>query len=348
MKYLLIPMLAVFALSVSAYADDDTQAQPAVQPSVLIKTAKVSERSVSENLSAFGSVVPAPREAITLAAPRESRVASLSVSSGEAVKKGQVLITLAPTPASSEAFVQAQSAADYAATALARARNLYKEHLATRDQVAAAEQASADAQVRLKNAQQAGGAGSLAIRATADGVVMTVAVNSGEQVAANTTLLTLVLRGATTVRLGVSPDQIAKIHIGMPVNLHDVYNPAIHVIAKVTNVSDMVDNNSGLTDVFVRLSGHVPGLMPGSYVQGTIVLRDTRGLAVPRSAVLTEGGEAYVFVVQGNVAHRVSVTTLADDGDWIAIKGDVKSNMEVVTLGNYELSDGMKIRKGSN
>lgn len=348
MKHLLIPMLVALTLSVAAYADDESPAQPAAQPTVLVKTATVSERSVSEDLPAFGSVVPAPRQAITLAAPRESRVASLAVNRGETVKKGQVLMTLAPTPASSEAFVQAQSAVDYAVTALARTRNLYKEHLATRDQVAAAEQAAADAQIRLKNAQQAGGAGSLAMRATADGVVTAIMVNSGEQIAANTTLLTLALRGAMTVRLGVTPDQIAKIRIGMPVNLHDVYNPAIHVTAKVTNVSDMVDSSSGLADVFVRLPAHVPGLMPGSYVQGTIMLSDTRGLAVPRSAVLQDGGQAYVYIVKNKVAHRIDVASLADDGSWIAVKGDLKAGMEVVTLGNYELSDGMQIRETSN
>lgn len=348
MKYLLIPMLAALTLSAAAYADDESPARPAMEPTVLVKTATVSERSVSESLPAFGSVEPAPRQAITLAAPRESRVASLAVNSGEAVKKGQVLLTLAPTAASSEAFVQAKSAADYTTTALARTRNLYKEHLATRDQVAAAEQAWHDAQVRLKNAQQAGGAGALALHASSDGVVTAIMVNSGEQVAANTALLTLALRGAMTVRLGIAPDQIGKIHTGMSVKLHDVYNPAIRIEARVTNVSAMVDGNSGLADVFVQLPAHVPGLMPGSFVQGAIVLSDTRGVAVPRSAVLQDGAKAYVFVVRNRIAHRVDVTSLADDGSWIAVKGDIKAGAEVVTLGNYELSDGMQIRKGSN
>ncbi|MGH8370692.1 MAG: efflux RND transporter periplasmic adaptor subunit, partial [Gammaproteobacteria bacterium] len=326
----------------TAQADEDTKA------TVLVKTVTVSERDVSESLPAFGSVAPAPHETVTLAAPRDSRIASLAVNSGEAVKKGQALLTLAPTPASAIAFVQAQSAATYAETALAHTRNLYAEHLATRDQVAAAEQAWDDARAGLENAKQAGGAGTLVLRAPADAVVMTVDVSSGQQVAANTALLGLGFRGALTVRLGVAPDQVGKIHAGMPVMLHDVYNPALQLKAKVTNVSGMVDADSGLADVFVQLPAHVPGLMPGSYVQGTIMLSDIRGLAVPRSAVLEDGKQAYVFIVKQDVAHRVAITRLADDGSWIAVKGDLGPGSEVVTLGNYELDDGMQIRKASH
>jgi membrane fusion protein, multidrug efflux system len=348
MKNLFVTALVLCMMLPAARADDDAQVQSAATPTVLVKTATVHERSVSDSLPAFGSVEPTPHRAITLAAPRDSRIASVAVSSAEAVKKGQVLLTLAPTPASRVEFEQAQSAATYAQTVLAHTRNLYKEHLATRDQVAAAEQAWNDARANLEIAEQAGGAGSLAMRAPADAVVMSVAVSSGEQVAANATLLTLGLRGGLMIRLGVSPDQITKIHIGTPVILHDVYNPAIRFQTKVSNVSGMLDANSGLADVFVRLATPVTGLLPGSYVQGTIVLSDTRGPAVPRSAVLDDGRQAYVFVVKNDIAHRKAVAKLADDGTWIAIKGDVKPGAEVVTLGNYELTDGMKIRKGPN
>lgn len=347
MKHLTVAALIALVMLPAAYADNDASPAPATPPSVLVKTAKVGERSVSESLPAFGSVATAPYRAVTLAAPRDSRIASVEVNSGEAVKKGQIVLTLAPTPTSRAAFVQAQSAATYASTALTHTRNLYKEHLATRDQLAASEQAAKDAEANLQNAQQAGGAGQLALRASADAVVMSVNVNSGEQVAANSTLLTLGLQGALTVRLGVSPDQVSNIHVGMPVSLHDVYNPAIRFKARVTNVSGMVDGTSGLADVFVRLSKPVAGLLPGSYVQGEITLSEAHALAVPRAAVLNEDNQAYLFVIEHQIAHRVNVTRLADDGTWTAVKGDIKQGAEVVTLGNYELTDGMHIRKGS-
>lgn len=344
MKQLLIIVLAALMLPVSVHADDEGPAAPESQPTALVTLAIANERKVSETLPAFGSVRPAPGQSVTLAAPRESRVASLAVSSGEAVKKGQLLLTLVPTPASRVAFVQAQSASVYAQTALAHTRSLYQEHLATRDQLAAAQQAANDARAILANATQAGGAGSLALRAPADSVVTAIAVNAGEQVAANSPLLHLALQGALTVRLGIALEQIAKIRVGMPVVLHDVYSSARTLQARVTNVSGMLDANTGLADVFVRIPAHTPGFMPGMYVQGMITLSDTHALAVPRSALLRDGTQAYVFIVEGDIAHRVNVTSLADDGVWVAVKGAIKAGAKVVTLGNYELNEGMKIR----
>lgn len=348
MKHLAVIVVAASALAGVAHADGDTQTRTDTGPVALVKVARVETRDVGQTLQAFGKIEQSPQRAASIAAPRESRVASVEVNAGESVKQGQVLLTLAPTPASSAAFVQAQSAETYAQTELSHVRNLYREHLATRDQVAQAEQQLNDAEANLRNAQQAGGAGLLRIRAPSGGVVTTVGVSTGEQVAANTTLVSLALRGALTVRLGVPPEQVANVRAGMPVELHDVYNAAVHCQARVSNVSDIVDANSGLADVFVELRKPVQGLMPGSYMEADITRNDVHALAVPRSAVLRDGTQAYIYSVDGNVAHRINVATLADDGTWIAVKGNVKAGDEVVTLGNYELSDGMKIRRASN
>jgi RND family efflux transporter MFP subunit len=348
MKHLAVILVAASALVGVAHADSDAQNQSGGAPVALVKLATIEARQVGENLQAFGRVEQAPQHTASIAAPRESRVASVDVNAGESVQHGQVLLVLAPTPASSAAFVQAQSAETYARTELSHVRNLYQEHLATRNQVAQAEQQLSDAEADLKNAEQAGGAGQLRIRAPADGVVTAVGVNTGEQIAANTTLVSLALRGPLTVRLGVPPEQVTEVRAGMPVDLRDVYNPTVHCQARVGNVSAIVDEKSGLADVFVNLRNPVRGLMPGSYVEAAITLSDVRALAVPRSAVLRDGAQAYVFTVEGSIAHRVNVTTLADDGAWIAVKGDVKAGDEVVTLGNYELSDGMKIRRASH
>ena len=152
-----LPMLSV------AHADQNT-APSVAQPSVLVRTVKVPVRVVNASLSVFGSVEAAPQKTVTLAAPRESRITDVAVSKGESVHKGDTLLILMPTPASSAAFVQAQSGAAYAATVLAHTRNLYKEHLATRDQLAAANKAFNDARIALQNAKRAGGAGPLPIK----------------------------------------------------------------------------------------------------------------------------------------------------------------------------------------
>lgn len=348
MKYLAVVFFVSALLVSSAHAKSDAQGHTSNTPVALVNVTKAEKRHVGNVLNAFGKLEQAPQRTTSIAAARESQVSSVDVNAGESVTKGQLLLTLMPTPASSAAFVQAQSAETYAETALRHVQNLYKEHLATRDQLAQARQALNDADANLKNAERAGGAGPLGVHAPSAGVIQTVNVSTGEQVAANTTLITLGLQGDMVVRLGVPPQQVTSIRVGMPVELSDVYNSSVHCVAKVSNVSNMVDSVSGLADVFVRLHNAVKGLLPGSYMNAIITLNDNYALAVPRSSVLNSGKQAYIFVVDGDVAHRIDVNILADDGTWIAIKGNIKIGANVVTLGNYELSDGMKIRKASN
>jgi membrane fusion protein, multidrug efflux system len=336
--------LITLAMSLANTASDaDTVSTTPV--TALVTTVPVVERRVAESLLVYGTLEPAPQQNLTLAATRDSIIAGVAVNSGERVRKGQILITLTPTPQSRAAWVQAKSGLSYTQTALERTRSLYKEHLATREQLAAAEKAQSDAQVTLAVAQQAGGGGPLPLRASRDAVVTSVLVNTGEQVVANTALLTLAANGGLQARLGVAPEQAAALHSGLPVTLHSVFDVNKTVTGKITAVGGMLDVNTGLLDVFVPLSHAARGFLPGTQVQGEITLSDKRSLAVPRTSVLHDAQGAYVFVITGHTAHRVNVHTGADDGTWIAVKGELKAGEAVVTLGNYELTDGMAVRE---
>ncbi|HVC37737.1 MAG TPA: efflux RND transporter periplasmic adaptor subunit [Gammaproteobacteria bacterium] len=346
MKRALLYIGLITALA-APLAHADTDAQPAATQSVtaLVKTTPITGRRVAESLPVYGTVEPVPRENLSLAAPRDSIIAGVAVNSGERVRKGQVLITLTPTPASRTAFVQAQSAQRYAATALTRIRTLYKEHLATRDQVTAAEKALTDAQATLAAAQQAGGGGALHLRAPGDSVVMGVAVNTGERVAANTTLLVLAVQGSLQARLGVAPEQAALVHTGQTATLTSVFDAQVTATGEIAGVGGMLDRSTGLVDVFVPLPPKSERFLPGTQVQGAITLVNNHSLAVPRAAVLRDTQGAYVFIVRNHMAHRVNVKTGADDGTWIAVSGALKAGEPVVTLGNYELQDGMAVRE---
>ncbi|MGA9854355.1 MAG: efflux RND transporter periplasmic adaptor subunit [Gammaproteobacteria bacterium] len=347
MKFTLLFFIFHLSLLIAplAYADANAPLASTQRVTALVETAPVTERRVASSLPVYGTLQAAPRENRTLAASRDSIIAGVAVTSGERVHKGQLLITLAPTPQSHIAWVQAKSGLAYAKTALQRTRSLYKEHLATREQLAAAEKELSDAQATLTVAQQAGGNRPLPMRATGNAVVTSVMVNTGEQVAANTALLTLAAQGGLQARLGVAPEQAGALHAGLPVTLHSIFNPDIRVSGKITSVGGMLDPDTGLYDVFVHLPRATHDVLLGEQVQGEITLSDARSLAVPRSAVLRDAHGAYVFIVHKHVARRVDVKTGFDDDTWIAVQGELHAGEQVVTLGNYELEDGMAVRE---
>jgi len=336
--------ICVLALAGAALADAGTAAaSPTV--SALVQTATIRERSVAQILQIFGSIEPGPRQLKEIVAPRASEV-ELSVVAGARVKRGAPLLTLAATPESAVLYAQAKSEANYARSALTRTRNLFQEKLVTHDQLATAEKALANAQANLEAQQQMGGGHAAVMRAPADGVITAVHVASGARVAANTTLLTLVEQGGLYARLGVTPGLAPGVRVGMPATLSAVFNPQLSLQAKVSQVGGVVDAASGLVDVLASITGKAgEQFMPGTFVTADITLNETHSLAVPHSAVLRDAQGTYVFIVENHVAHRLNVKAGIDDGTWIAVQGDLKAGESVVTLGNYELQDGMAVRE---
>lgn len=65
---------------------------------------------------------------------------------------------------------------------------------------------------------------------------------------------------------------------------------------------------------------------------------------MPRSAVLRDSQGAYVFQVRDGKAHRVTVQTGLERDGLIAVQGAFAATEPVVSLGNYELQDGMGVR----
>ncbi len=345
MKRLLLYMSVCTALAMPLSPAHSQQSATTLPVSALVQTVRVDERLVADMLQAFGTIEPGPRQLKVIAAPRTSEV-QLDVVAGVRVKRGEPLVTLMPTPDAAVAYAQAKSQAGYAYSALRHTRALFQEHLATRNQVAAAEKALLDAQANLAAQRQMGGGHAAVMRAPADGVITAVTVASGARVAANAMLLTLAEQGDMYARLGVDPQRAPAIRIGMPVTLRAVFDPRLALRARVNQVGGMVAPVSGLVDVLVPLPGRAAaGFLPGSHVTAEIALSRGRSLAVPRSAVLRDAQGAYVFIVKDHVAHRVQVHTGTDDGTWIAVRGGLHAGERVVTLGNYELRDGMAVRE---
>ncbi len=65
---------------------------------------------------------------------------------------------------------------------------------------------------------------------------------------------------------------------------------------------------------------------------------------VPKSAIKTEGTQAYVFVVVNDAVERRAVTTGGADGDLIEILGGVRGGERVVLSPPAELASGAKVR----
>ena len=271
------------------------------------------------------NAAPANAQVQTVAA--ELREVSLTLPAYGSISAGP-LLSLTAAPEMAAAYARAKAEADFARTALTRTRALFQQHLATNIQLADAERAAAEAAANLSVQERlAGGAAESEARAPDD------------RIAASGTNIRYVL-------LGVDPEDAGKLKPGMAVRITAAFDASLSAEAHLRQVGGQVDEATGLVDLSATLPAkETARFIPGTAVNAAIVLKLTHGLAVPRSAVLHDDHGDYVFVVKAGVAHRADIQAGTDDGSWIAVDKGLQAGDQVVTLGNYELTDGMAVRE---
>jgi membrane fusion protein, multidrug efflux system len=106
----------------------------------------------------------------------------------------------------------------------------------------------------------------------------------------------------------------------------------------------MINPNTHLVEVLAPIpEQEVKQLVLGSRILGKIHLTSHIALVVPRSAVLGDDSNFYLYTVIENKAKRISIQTGVEDGELIEVTGNLNVNDVVVISGNYELSDGLMI-----
>ncbi len=335
MKRFLI-ILALLAPGLASAAD---------APSVLVRTEPLRRHAIAETLVGYGTLAPEVGGTINVNLPRPGRISALEVSPGQVVKKGARLLELRTAAGAALGYRQAENALAFARSELARTEQLVAQKLATASQLAAARKTLADAEAALAAQRRLGtGSATEAVKAPFDGVVVSVGAALGDRVAAGTAVLQLARLSGLRVLLGIEPSDSFSVRAGMPVRLTPVFDARRTVDAHVAAVHGMVNPQTQLVDVVVRISSG--DLLPGMRVRGEITLASRIGWAVPRSAVLRDGGGDYIFQVQGGVAHRVAVQVESDSDKLLGISGaGLDPALKVVVRGNYELADGMAVRE---
>ncbi|MCM8732527.1 efflux RND transporter periplasmic adaptor subunit [Hephaestia sp. GCM10023244] len=333
------PLLLVTACSGGADQPDNTVAP--VAPVALVALGTVEQGPVTSTVNLYGAVEAGPSGTLTLTSPAEAIVSRIVTPVGTHVGEGQAVVLLTPSPTTRVDFAKAASDAVAADKALARAQRLRGDGLASDADVEAARAAaqSADALARSMRAR----AGGLTLRAPAAGVVQAIANRVGDLAPAGTSVATIARLDDLRAHFGVDPDVARDIRVGTPIHITASDGGAPIEVA-VQSIDPVVDPQTRLASIYARLPDNA-GLAAGETLSGAI---DTgsggKALTAPYAALLDDGGQPYVFVVAGGVAHRHDVQAGATSGDRIVIAKGVKPGDKVVTQGGTALEDGMKVR----
>lgn len=312
------------------------------EPSVLVHLIKLKKGSLPRIISAYGVVGASPAAHQTVMAPLSAVVDTVYVKRDEKVAADTPLVRLGPSPAMAAAYSQAMTALRTANEIAQRTRTLLDQHLATHQELAAAEKSAADAQASL-TAMQAEGAGSPQIlRAPFAAVVTAISTSPGAIVAQGAALIDLIRLNELVLHAGVVPNQATEIHVGEAANvvpLGEKRGAAGQVVLRGSAVSPQ----TGLVAVDVALPPE--GFFAGEMAAARIVVGEAAGYIVPHAAVLVDDkGAAYVVQAVDGRARQVKVDVLVSNGTSDVIEGPLDPSAPLVLTGNYQLRNGMKLR----
>ena len=326
-------------------ASTTANAEPSEGSVAPVKIAPINKGTIVKEITVYGTIVPAAGAVQTTTVSFESRVRRILVTEGQQVSRGDPLLDIEPSPETNLQVEQARNEYEAAQKAFQFMQQRFDLKLATNDQLLQTKQALEQAQTKLESMRRRGSASPRTIHAEVASLITKVGVQEGAIVPAGNTMIEMVAENRLEARIGVEPEDSDKVKPGQEVSLARVNaSGAETTIGQIRKVSRSADAATRLVQVFTALPSTSRFLL-GEYVLGKIPITSANGLIVPRSAVLPQEDHYVVFTVKNGSAKQHTVRLgLQNEKDVAVIAADLQPGDLVVTLGNYELRDGMAVK----
>ncbi len=313
--------------------------------SVLIKTQTVKQQTLPSTLQVYGDVATGRAESLSF--PQAGQITQLAIVQSQPMHKGDVIAIITSDPAARSAYLQAQTALEFAKRELPRIKDLFALQLATQSQVDSAEKQLSDAESALVAQAKLGGAKeSVTLTAPFAGVITSVLVTQGDRVQAGTAVVQLGRTDDLRIQLGIEPVDSDRVHVGMPVVIKSVQDETRNVATTITEMQSAIDPKTQMVTAIAALSANNKNnLLVGMQVEAEIQLDKQAVWTVPRQAILNDDKGAYLFQVLNHKAIRVDVEKIVELHQLYGVEGKINNALPVVILGNYELEDGSVVRE---
>jgi RND family efflux transporter MFP subunit len=311
-----------------------------------VRTVPIKKTTITENITVYGTVIPAPGAVQAVSVPFESRIRRILVSNGQRVSQGEILLEIESSQDTHLQLEEARNAAESLKRALKHVQERFDLKLATNEELIQAKQAFREAQLRLESLERKGVGQNQQIRATAQGVINKVSIQEGSIVSAGSTFLEIVPQNRVEVRLGVESEDMKYLRVDQPVPLSSINTPESRsVIGRIRAISQSINPATRLIDVFIELPPSSNQFLLDEHIRGKIEIESKVGIVVPRTAVLPEEDHYVLFTINDGHAKKHTVQVgLENKKDVEVIGSGFHPGEPVVILGNYELKDGMAVK----
>lgn len=333
----LTPLLALAAL-LPGCGDAPSDAGGAQRPATLVVTEAIEYAPLIDTIQALGTA--GANESIEIRPRIASLIERVAFDEGQQVKSGDLLVEL-----ENSEIVAGLSVAE---AALSESRSLYQrsKSLASSQAISAASLEQLHAQVRVDEAQVEAARARLentVIRAPFSGRIGLRRVSPGSYVS-NTTVITT-LDDVSQIKLDFSVPEafLTALKEGMNIAASSLVYPERIFNGRVASIDTRLDPVTRAVQVRAIIPNTDGALKPGMFM--SVDLQRDRGdvLLAPEEAVVPEGDEQFVYVVNDGVAQKRAIQLGRRVPGFVVIQQGLVAGESVVTEGTDKIRDGSPV-----
>jgi multidrug efflux pump subunit AcrA (membrane-fusion protein) len=349
------------------------------QQNIMVSTALASSQEIETQLQFSGVLLPA--QTIDIASKINGQVTTLGSNVGSTVKTGDILLKLDTDSlnvqlAAAQAALQgaqaaaqaAQNQADISKVNLDSAQRNYDHSKALFDAGALSQSQLDDAQDKLTIAreQYANASGPALAQAQAavnsssaniknlnlqisnavitspiSGIITTQNISVGQNIMANSPLISLADTSTLKLKTTVEQDKVASLTLGQAMDITVDSYPEQVFPGTVTSLGPIALSTGEVFPLEISLKNDA-GLLAGLSAHTSLV-KKTQGLAIPAEALIEDNGESYVFVLADNKAAKRVVKTGPANGQAVIILDGLQEGERVAVSSLNVLTDGLAV-----
>ena len=313
-------------------------------------TAVVEKQNFGGAVKVVAKVVATPQDFTTIVATTSGKVQFVgNVVEGKDVVAGEPLFYLegGDVTDNDAAVKYAEAESNYllAKSDYERKKLLFNDMVVSERELEAAEALYKQAEARYKSLNRSFGNGKVTLKAVKNGYIASLLVSNGDYVEPGTPIATVQCNGnynivaELPVRFAPQLRNIADVNIVLPTGEAFSMNSAGGSVVAVGSAA----NGCNMLPLTIS-AGAIDGVVPGSIVTLYITsVSDTKAVVVPRTALVEEMGNFFVFVQNNPISfEKRAVEVGATDGIMVQVLDGVATGERVVTKGavSLKLSQG--------
>lgn len=178
-----------------------------------------------------------------------------------------------------------------------------------------------------------------------DGIVGIRRADVGEIVNPGQSIISLYNPKKLNAQVKVAEKDIPNLKIGQQATITLDVSATEELGGEITRISGAPDANTRLFDVYIGFEEMSDKVIPGIFLQGKILIGTQKNvMTLPSSALIKEGVNYFVFVVENNHAVKKQVKLGDRSEDKFEIASGLNFGTQVITFGKENVREGSLVK----